>query len=247
MYSMKFAHLVRERTGAEVYEFYIDLRSPGKGYEEFYNRVQEEGVHFIRGRVAEVTDIPDDPSSAGRLTVVAEDTLTRRNLRLPVDMVVLSTGLEPARGARDLARKINVATDRDGWMTELHIKLAPVATQSQGVFLAGCCQGPKDIPDSVAQASAAAGEAVALLSKGYVTTRAEISAIDPDRCSGCGNCVTVCAYSAISVDPLTRTAAVEPTLCQGCGACAAACPSNAAQVKHFTHKQLMQELEALLG
>ncbi len=246
MYSIKFAHLVRERTGAEVYEFYIDIRSPGKNYEEFYNRVREEGVHFIRGKVAEVTNAPDSDEDAGRLTVVAENTLTREIMRLPVDMVILSTGLEPAAGATELGRKAGVSTDGDGWFTELHIKLAPVGTASSGVYLAGCCQGPKDIPDTVAQAEAAAGAAAALLSKGFISTKAEISRIDPDRCTGCGQCVAMCAYGAITLDAARSIARVNETLCQGCGACAAVCPSSAAGVKHFTDKQLLEELEALL-
>jgi heterodisulfide reductase subunit A2 len=247
MYSMKFAHLIREKTAAEVWEFYIDLRSPGKLYEEFYNRVQEEGVHFVRGRVAEVTDIADRQADQGRLTVVAENTLTRSTLRLPVDMVILSVGLEPANGAKALSRLLNISSDGDGWFTELHAKLAPVSTATGGVFLAGCCQGPKDIPDTVAQASAAAGEAIALLAKGTVTTRAEICHIDPDLCSGCRLCLNSCAYSAITFDEGLKVARVNDALCQGCGACAATCPSSSAAVAHFTDHQVMDELEALLG
>jgi len=246
MYSMKFAHLLKDKTGAEVWEFYIDIRSPGKLYEEFYNRVQEEGVHLIRGRVAEITDIPDRPEDKGKLTVVAENTLTRRTLRLPVDMVILSVGLEPAEGSEDAGKLAGIQTDGDGWFTELHAKLGPVSTPSAGIFLAGCCQGPKDIPDTVAQASAAAGEAVALLSKGSVETRAEISFIDPDICTGCKTCIGVCAYSAISFDESLNIAKVNDALCQGCGSCAAACPSSAAKVGHFTDNQVMHELEELL-
>lgn len=245
MYSMKFAHLVREKTGAEVWEFYIDIRSPGKLYEEFYTRVQEEGVHFIRGRVAEVTDIPDRPEDEGRLTVVAENTLTYRIQRIPVDMVILSVGLEPAHGADAVATMTGISTDSDGWFNELHAKLAPVATANSGVFVAGCCQGPKDIPDTVAQAMAAAGEAVALLSKGVVQTRAEISHIDPDLCSGCRTCLEVCPYSAITFDSGRMVAVVNDAQCQGCGSCAAACPGSAAKVRHFTDSQVMEELEAL--
>jgi heterodisulfide reductase subunit A2 len=245
MYSMKFAHLVREKTGAEVWEFYIDMRSPGKLYEEFYNRVQEEGVHMIRGRVAQVTDIPDHPADAGRLIVVAENTLARRVLRVPVDMVILSVGLEPATGSDAVSRMLGIQRDADGWYNELHAKLAPVKTAVSGIFLAGCCQGPKDIPDTVAQASAAAGEAVSLLSRGTVRTLAEISCIDPDRCSGCRICVDMCPYSAISFDEGADVAVVNDLLCQGCGSCAAACPSSAAGIRHFNDGQIMAELEAL--
>ncbi len=245
MYSMKFAYLVREKTGAEVWEFYIDMRSPGKLYEEFYNRVQEEGVHLVRGRVAQVTDIPDHPADAGRLVVVAENTLARRVLRVPVDMVILSVGLEPAMGSDVVSRMLGIQRDADGWYNELHAKLAPVKTAVAGIFLAGCCQGPKDIPDTVAQASAAAGEAVSLLSRGTVRTLAEISYIDPDRCSGCRTCIDMCPYSAISFDEGTNVAVVNDALCQGCGSCAAACPSSAAGIRHFDDCQIMAELEAL--
>ncbi len=246
MYSLKFAHLIKDKTDAEVWEFYIDMRSPGKLYEEFYNRVQEEGVHLIRGKVAEVTDIPDDPKEMGRLTVVAENTLTSKLLRVPVDMVILSVGLEPSDGSEETGKLVGAQTDGNGWFTELHAKLGPVSTPTAGIFLAGCCQGPKDIPDTVAQASAAAGEAVAILAKGSVETRAEISVIDPDQCSGCKTCIGVCSYSAITFDESRQVAVVNDALCQGCGSCSAACPSSAARVGHFTDIQVMREMEALL-
>ncbi len=246
MYSLKFSHLVREKTGAEVWSFYIDMRSPGKLYEEFYNRVQAEGVHLVRGKVAMVTDIVDQPGS-GNLTVVAENTLTGRNLRLPVDMVILSVGLQPARGAEEVARMTGISTDGDGWFTELHAKLAPVNTPTAGIFLAGCCQGPKDIPDTVAQAMAAAGQATALLAKGTVETQAEISSIDPDTCSGCRSCLEVCPYNAIYFDEGRRVAVVNDALCQGCGSCAATCPSSAAAVAQFNDRQVMAEIDAILA
>lgn len=246
MYSMKFAHLIREKTDAEVWEFYIDVRSPGKLYEEFFNRVQEEDVHFVRGRVAEVTDIPDNPADAGRLTVVAENTLTRHTLRIPVDMVILSVALEPSEGSDEIGRMVGVSRDQDGWFNELHAKLAPVNTAVGGIFLAGCCQGPKDIPDTVAQSMGAAGGAIALLAKGTVKTRAEISYIDPDLCAGCQTCIQVCAYSAIRFDAARSISKVNEALCQGCGSCSAACPSGAAGVRHFTDRQVMGEIESLL-
>jgi len=247
MYSMKFAHLVREKTAAEVWEFYIDMRAPGKLYEEFYQRVQAEGVHIVRGKVAEVTDITDKPEDAHRLTVVAENTLTRRTLRLPVDMVILSVGLQPAQGSEATGKLLGLQRDADGWFNELHVKLAPVKTASSGIFLAGCCQGPKDIPDTVAQASAAAGEAVALLSRGTVKTQTEIAFIDPDLCSGCQSCLDVCPYAAIRYDAGGGVAVVNDALCQGCGSCAAACPSSTASVQHFNDRQLMSEIEAIIG
>ncbi len=246
MYSLKIAHLVKDKTGADVWNFYIDIRSPGKLYEEFYGRVQEEGVNFIRGKVAEITDVSDNPMDKGRLTVVAEDTMIDEVLRLPVDMVILSVGLDPAPGSDDIGRITGVSRDSSGWFSELHAKMAPVSTPINGIYLAGCCQGPKDIPDTVAQSTGAAGEAIALLSKGTVRTRAEISYIDPDICSGCKTCIDVCAYSAISFDDARGISVVNEALCQGCGSCSTACPSSAAGVRHFTGRQIMGEIEALL-
>lgn len=246
MYSMKFAHLVKERTGAEIWEFYIDIRSPGKLYEEFYNRVQEDGVHFVRGRVSEITDMVEDPVDLGRLTVSAENTLTGKRVDIPVDMVVLGVGLEASEDADKLGRMTGVSRDRNGWFNELHAKLAPVNTAVNGVFLAGCCQGPKDIPDTVAQSMAAAGEAIALLASGTVRTRAEISNINAEICVGCRSCISVCPYTAIAYIEGQGIAQVNEALCQGCGSCAAACPSSAANVRQFTDQQVLEEIEALL-
>jgi len=246
MYSMKFAHLIREKTGAEVYSFYIDMRTPGKNYEEFYNRIQAEGIRLIRGRVAEVTDITDNPEDTGRLMVVAENTLSGKVLRIPVDMVILSPAMVPARGSEITARLAGVSADSHGWLTEQHPKLAPVSTQASGVFVAGCCQGPKDIPDTVAQASAAAGEASALLARGWVSTLAERAVIDQDICSGCALCTQVCPYAAVSIQPEDRYAQVNEALCRGCGSCSATCPSGAAVVQQFAPEQIFSEIFGLL-
>ena len=143
MYSLKLAHLLKEHTGAEVYNFYIDMRTPGKGYEEFYDKLLEEGVHFIRGRVAEVTDWALDPSEEGKLVIRVEDTLAGFVRRIPVDMVVLSTGLEPQADAQDVRRLFNMSCGTEGFFLERHPKLAPVNTFTDGIFLAGCCQGPE--------------------------------------------------------------------------------------------------------
>ena len=167
MYSLKLAHLIKERTGAEVFNFYIDMRTPGKGYEEFYDRLLDEGVHFIRGRVAEISDWAVDPSEEGKLVIRAEDTLAAFVRRVPVDMVVLALGLEPARCSGrppDVQHQLSA----EGWFLERHPKLAPVSTFTEGVYIAGACQGPKDIPESVAQAGAAAAEAMALIDSQFV-------------------------------------------------------------------------------
>lgn len=247
MYSMKLAHLVKEKAEAEVYEFYIDIRSPGKGYEEFYNRLQEEGTHFIRGKVAEVTDIVDNPDDQGRLTVVAEDTLAHKIRRVPVDMVVLSVGLEPADGIGDVARMVGISQDADGWINELHPKLGPLATPSDGIFIAGCCQGPKDIPDSVAQAQGAAALALSLISRKKIEIEPTVAAVNERFCTGCKTCVELCAYNAVSFIEEKKSAFVNDVLCKGCGTCAAACPVAAIQVQHFTPDQIFAEIKGIFA
>jgi len=247
MYSMKLAHLVKEKAEAEIYEFYIDIRSPGKGYEEFYNRLQEEGTHFIRGKVAEVTDIVDDPSDHGRLTVVAEDTLARKIRRVPVDMVVLSVGLESADGIEDVARMVGISLDADGWINELHPKLGPLATASDGIFIAGCCQGPKDIPDSVAQAQGAAALSLSLISRKKIEIEPTVAVVNESACTGCRTCEELCAYSAVSFNEERKSAFVNDVLCKGCGTCAAACPVAAIRVQHFTPDQIIAEIEGILA
>ena len=170
MYSLKLAHLLKEKTAADVYNFYIDMRTPGKGFEEFYNRVAEEGVYFIRGKVA---DVYPEPDGGGRLMLQAEDTLLGRVRKIPVDMLVLAVGLEAQPDAQDVRRLFNITCAGDGFFLERHPKLAPVNTFTDGIFLAGCCQGPKDIPDTVAQAGAAACEALALIDAGLDRNGAE--------------------------------------------------------------------------
>ncbi len=248
MYSMKFAHLVKDRVGhdAKVYEFYMDIRAFGKAYEEFYNRVQSEGVIFVRGRPAEVTDVPETAAEVGKLIVQAENTLIGRQIRVPVDMVVLSGGLEPKKDSADVARMFNISRSPDGFFLERHPKLEPVSSMTDGVFLAGCCQGPKDIPDTVAQASAAAARAIGIMNKGKITVEGATSMVVTDRCSGCRICNKLCPYSAISYDEANKVSAINDALCKGCGVCAAACPSDAIVSRHFTDEQIMAEIEGVL-
>jgi len=247
MYSMKFAHLVSEHIPeATVYEFYIDIRSAGKGFEEFYNRVLREGTIFFRGRPGEVTNVAETPEEKGKLVVQFEDTLVGRQRRIPVDMVILSCGLEPQQDAEEVARLFSVSRSADGFFLEKHPKLDPVATMTDGIFVAGCCQSPKDIPDTVAQASAAAARVLALISKGKVEIEAATAVIDEEKCSGCRICNLLCPYSAISFIEDKRVSRVNEALCKGCGTCVAACPSSAITQKHFTAEQIMAELEGIL-
>jgi len=247
MYSMKFAHLVREHVpGTDVYEFYIDIRSPGKGFEEFYNRVLREGTIFFRGRPGEVTDVAETPEEKGKLIVKFENTLIGRQQRLPVDMVVLSCALEPQKDALEIGRMFNISCGKEGFFIERHPKLDPVATMTDGVFVVGCCQGPKDIPDTVAQASAAAARVLALISKGRVEIEAAIAVVDEKKCSGCRVCNLLCPYSApyyVEAEKVTR---INEALCKGCGTCVAACPSGAITHRHFTGEEIMAEIEGIL-
>ncbi len=247
MYSMKFAHLIKEHTSADVYEFYIDIRSFGKGYEEFYNRVLEEGTVFIRGKPAEVTNIAETPEEEGKLVVQFEDTLVGQQRRLPVDMVVLSCGIEPPRDVEAIARLFNISRSADGFFLEKHPKLDPVATMTDGIFVAGCCQGPKDIPDTVAQASAAAAEALAMISRGTVEIEAATAIINERLCTGCQMCKAICPYSAISFDEEKRVCQVNEALCKGCGACVGGCPSDAISLSHYTNEQLLAQMEGALS
>ena len=247
MYSMKLAHLIKQHTGAEVFNFYIDIRAPGKGYEEFYEKLQEEGVHFIRGRVAEVADWPLTKEEEGKLIIRVEDTLAGFVRRIPVDMVVLATGLEPQPDAQDVRRLFNISCSTEGWFLERHPKLAPVSTFTDGIFIAGCCQGPKDIPDTVAQAGAAAGEALSLINAGFIELEPNTSYVVADDCSGCKTCIPLCPYNAISRDEEKKKAVINEAICKGCGVCVAACPSGSIVQNLFTDQEIFSEIEAVLG
>jgi len=246
MYSLKLAHMVKDHTGAKVFNFYIDMRAPGKGYEEFYNKLLEEGVHFIRGRVAEVTDWASRPEEEGKLILRVEDTMIGTVRRIPVDMVILSTGLEPQPDAARVGTLFGLSRSPDGFFAEAHPKLRPVETNTDGVFLAGCAQGPRDVPDTVAHAGAAASMALALLDKGEVTISPIIANVDEKLCSACKTCISICPYSAISFIADENVARVNDALCKGCGTCAAACPAAAIRGRHFTGEQIVAQIEGLL-
>jgi len=240
MASMKQAHLAKEKTGAEIYEFYIDINAFGKGYQEFYKRVREEGVYFIRGKGSEIF------KRDGQLVVAAEDTLLGTPIETPVDMVVLGTGLNPRQDAERVAQIFGISQSVDRFFMEAHPKLRPVATNVDGIFLAGCCQGPKDIPDTVAQASAAAAEVMSLSSQGEMEIEPITAWIEPDICSGCKLCIEICPYSAIDFLEAKGISVVNEALCKGCGACTAICPSKAARQNHFTQHQVLAEVEGLV-
>ena len=243
MYALKYAHLLKDKCGhdTQIYNFYIDMRCFGKGYEEFYKRVQSEGVRMVRGKASRVEEVD------GMLIVTAEDTLSDRMVKIPVEMVILCTAMEPRPDANEVCRIFGITTGSDGFFQEEHPKLEPVSTPSSGVFLAGACQSPKDIPDTVAQAKGAAAEALALSSSGQVAVAPMISYIDPDVCIGCQVCIGLCPYSAIEFNELKGISEVNEAVCKGCGSCAAYCPSGAAKVRHFTDRQIYAEIDGLLA
>jgi heterodisulfide reductase subunit A len=252
MHSLKHAHLAQERTGAEIFQFYIDIRCVGKGYEEFYKRLSEEGINFIRGKVALITDIAASDEEQGKLIVIADDTLIGNTIRVPVDMVVLSTALEPRIDANHVGQLFGINRSVDGFFLERHPKLDPVASMNEGVFIAGCAQGPKDIPQSVAQASAAAARALAMISKGRVELDPCISQVIDESCDGCAYCIDPCPFDAISLieyfkdGTIKKVAEADPIKCHGCGVCMATCPKKGIIVKNFTSDQLSSMVNAIL-
>ncbi len=248
MYALKYAHLAKELSKADVYQFYIDMRCFGEGYEEFYKRCSEEGVNFIRGKVARITDEALTDEEKGKLIVISEDTLLGKLVRVPVDMVILCSALEARSDAENVCRLFALNRRADGFFLERHVKLDPVATPTEGIFIAGCCEGPRDIPDTVAQAEATAAKALSLISRGVVTTEAAISTIDEDICHGCGRCEEICAFHAPKVTSKDGklVSSINEALCKGCGACAVVCPTGAIAIKHFTQDEILAQVAALM-
>jgi len=245
MYTAKQAILTKEHIpDSQSYVFYIDIRAGGKGYEEFTRRAQREfGAIYLRGRVGKIYP------SGGKLIVMGTDTLSGGPVEVEADLVVLATGFDSAPGAAKLAQKLNVSYDQYGFFSESHPKLRPVETTTGGIYLAGACQGPKDIPDSVAQASAAAAKVIGLVSRGELETSPMVAEVNQARCTGCFKCRDVCPYSAIEAVALRdgrEVAGVIDSLCQGCGVCNVACPPAVISLKGYTDNQLIAETLELL-
>lgn len=247
MYALKYAHLVHDRTSATIYQFYIDMRAFGKGYEEFYVRILEEGVKAIRGKVAEVVETNPSQKDQGTLLVRCEDTLAGKLLEVPVDMVVLCNAIEPRNDADTIRRILAISKSPDGFFLERHPKLDPTSTMSDGIYIAGCAQGPKDIPDTVAQAGSAAARILSFISKGEVEIDPVRAWIDETYCSGCRICNNLCPYTAIDFIEEKKVSRVNDVLCKGCGTCVAACPASAIMGKGFSDAQIVAELEGLMA
>ena len=253
MYTAKHAMLTREKyPDTDVYVFYIDVRTPGKNFDEFYRRaVEEYGVHYIKGQVGKVT-----PRSDGKLVVQGSDLIAGEQLKIEADMVVLAAAIKPDDSARSVATMLTASMDTNDFFTEAHAKLRPVESPTSGVFLSGACQGPKDIPETVAQASAAAAKVIGLLAKDSLTCNPCVASSNEMLCNGCSSCEKVCPYGAITYSDkefrgpnrttlIRRVASVNPAVCQGCGACTVACPSGAMDLSGFTNKQIMAEVDAI--
>ena len=253
MYTAKHAMLIRDKyPDTDVYVFYIDVRTPGKNFDEFYRRaVEQYGVHYIKGMVGKVA-----PQADGSLMVQASDLLAGEQLHIRADMVVLAAAIEPDKSARPLATMLTSSMDTNDFFTEAHPKLRPVESPTAGIFLSGMCQGPKDIPETVAQASAAAAKAICLLVKDQLTCNPCVAHSDEMMCNGCSSCEKVCPYGAITylnkefkmpdrTIAVRRVASVNEAVCQGCGACTVACPSGAMDLKGFSTSQIMAEVDAI--
>lgn len=246
MYALKFAHLVHDRTDAAIYQFYIDMRAFGKGYEEFYTRLLDEGITMIRGKAAEVVESKLQSNGQGNLLIRCEDTLIGKFREIPVDMVVLCNAIEPQKDVDSIRRLFSVSKSPDGFFLERHPKLDPTATTTDGVFIAGCAQGPKDIPDTVAQASSAAARILSLICKGEVEIDPIRAMVQDEYCSGCKVCNNLCPYGAIEFIEDKKISHVNEALCKGCGTCVAACPSSAMTGHGFSDPQIYAELEGLV-
>ncbi|MBQ9746755.1 MAG: CoB--CoM heterodisulfide reductase iron-sulfur subunit A family protein, partial [Clostridia bacterium] len=252
MYTAKHAMLTRDKyPDTDVYVFYIDVRTPGKNFDEFYRRaVEEYGVKYIKGMVGKVTPEGD------KLKVQASDLIANKQLHIDADLVVLAAAIEPDKSARSLATMLTASMDTNDFFTEAHPKLRPVESPTAGVFLSGACQGPKDIPETVSQAGAAASKVIGLLAKDKLTGNPCVARSNELMCNGCSSCERVCPYGAITYEDkefrmpdrttkIRRVAVVNPAVCQGCGACTVACPSGAMDLNGFTTSQIMAEVDAI--
>lgn len=245
MYTAKHAMLYKHKVhDGQAYIFYIDIRSGGKGYEEFVQRtLEEDNTVYLRGKVSKIFE------ENGKIKVLGVDTLTGKRVEIDADMVVLALAMRPSKGADELAKKLKVAMDKDGFLSEAHPKLKPVESVTSGMFFAGAAQAPKDIPEAVAQASGAAAKSITILSQERLFHSPMVATVNLNLCTGCGMCVEVCPYEALSLKD--NKADVNEVLCEGCGTCAATCLRAAIQVKNLTplqvHEMITASLSAAIG
>lgn len=241
MYTAKHTMLYKHRVpDGQAYVFYMDVRAGGKKYEEFWKRaVVEEGAVYLRGRVSKIFE--DD----GKLIVRGADTLSGTQVEIKADLVVLACAITAPPGIDDLVKKLRIGYDEHKFLTEAHVKLRPVETNTAGIFLAGACQAPKDIPDTVAQAGCAASKVLTLFAEKELAHEPVVATVDEEICSACAICVSICPYGARDIDERKRVATVKEILCEGCGACVSACPNGASQQRNFTSDQYLAMVDAV--
>jgi heterodisulfide reductase subunit A2 len=246
MTTAKQAIRYREITpDGQAYIFYIDIRSPGKGYDEYVQKAMTDyGVLYLRGKVSKV--FTEESRGGSKVVVWGEDTLSDRQLEVAADMVVLATPLVPSIGASELAQLLHISADANLFFNEAHPKLRPVETLTAGIYLAGACQGPKDIPETIAQAGGAAAKVLQLFSHDEMTASPLVATVIPELCAACGACVEYCPYGARQIHPVRDIAIVNAALCQSCGACVVACPNKACQVHNWRPDQIMAMMDEFI-
>jgi len=249
MYTAKHAMLYKHKVhNGKAFIFYIDVRAGGKGYEEFVKRaVEDERVVYLRGRVSRIFE------KDGTVIVRGADTISGQQIEIRADLVVLASAVTSAPGAKDLAQKLRIGSDQYGFFAEAHPKLRPVETPTAGIMLAGAAQAPKDIPDTVSQAGAAAAKVIGLLSSDELVREPLVAEVNSDTCISCFACEEVCPYGAVERVPYTdpetgaarQVARVNPGVCEGCGACIAVCRPKAVDLRGFSDQQIYSEINVL--
>ncbi len=249
MTALKYAHEIKSALpNSYVSDIYIDMHAFGKGCEEFYKKSSEVKTLFLMyGKNERPVIRKADKKDDCEMLIEVDEKLSGEHIEIPADMVILMVGMEARADAGEVARLVNISADKDGWFIESHPKLDPVATTTDGIYIAGTCAAPKDIPDSVAQARAAAARILARIAKGKIEIDGVFAEIDPDRCSGCRMCNELCPYSAIEFDDKLKRSHVIAAACKACGACVAACPSAAIKGRHFTDQQICAQIEGVLA
>jgi heterodisulfide reductase subunit A len=249
MTALKYAHEVKSALpGTYVSDLYIDMHAFGKGCEDFYRKSSEVKTLFLMyGKNEHPVVRRAAPEDRCDMLIEVDEQLSGERIEIPADLIVLMVGMEARPDAGEVARLVNISQDKDGWFIESHPKLDPVATTTEGVYIAGTCAFPKDIPDSIAQARAAAARILGKISRGKIEVDPVYAEVNQDHCSGCRVCNEMCPYSAIEYDLEKRRSRVISAMCKACGACVAACPSGAIEARHFTDEQIMAQIEGVLA
>ncbi len=247
MQSLKFAHLVKERTGARVYNFYIDIRTPAKAYDEFYQHILEEGIIFVRGKVAEVTDAARLPGEEGKLIIQVEDTLVGKQRRIPVDMVILSAGLEPRADAKEIAQEVRHLVQHGRLVHRAPSQARPRGDHDRRhLHRRRRARGRRTSRPRCRKGAAAAARVLGLISQRQISLEPVRASVDADKCSGCRICNTMCPFNAITFLEDRQVTEINPALCQGCGTCVSACPAGAITGTHFSNEQIMAQIEGVM-